>query len=72
MPETPIIERAFQIARSGTCPTVRDVRAHLRMEGYTLVDDFITGRTLVATLKRLCETSFSASRAETMPSDTEA
>ena len=71
MQQIPIIERAYQLARSGTCPTVVELRAHLREEGYTQVDDFIAGRTLLSDLKRLCEASV-ASQEPDIPSDTEA
>jgi hypothetical protein len=38
------LERAFQIAKSGDCKSVSDLRKQLRKEGYSL--DKITGRTL--------------------------
>ena len=60
MPSIPIIERAYQLARSGTCPTIRDLRNRLRSEGYTLVEDFIAGRSLLPELKRLCALSCAA------------
>ena len=71
MPPTPIIERAYAIARSGTCPTIRDLRARLRQEGYTLVDDFIAGRSLLSELKLLCERT-SAENSPALATDTAA
>ena len=35
----PLIERAYQLARSGLYPTVTDVRKQLRVEGYVLVEN---------------------------------
>jgi hypothetical protein len=52
-----IIERAFKLARSGTCRHPTDVRLRLRMEGYSHVDLFISGESLEADLNRLCHTA---------------
>lgn len=52
-----IIERAFKLARSGTCRHPTDVRRRLRMEGYSHVDLFISGEGLEADLSRLCRTA---------------
>jgi len=53
-----IIERAFKLARSGTCRHPTDVRRHLRMEGYSHVDLFISGEGLEADLNRLCRAAY--------------
>ena len=45
------IERAFEIARSGTCTTVEDIRKQLRAEGYDR--DQIFGRELLRQLRTL-------------------
>ncbi len=50
----PIMERAFVLARSGSCRHVSEIRSRLKGEGYMLVEDFITGKSLVSTLKQLC------------------
>lgn len=38
MNEVHIVERAFQLARSGLCATQRDVERALHIEGYPLSD----------------------------------
>jgi hypothetical protein len=48
-----LTERAFEIARSGACRTVTDLRKQLRAEGYPIED--LYGPTLVRQLRRLCE-----------------
>ena len=45
------LERAFQIAKSGDCKSISDLRKQLRKEGYSL--DKITGRTLFKQLEAL-------------------
>ena len=45
------LERAFEIAKSGTCATVNDIRLQLSTEGYGLSQ--ITGATLFRQLRRL-------------------
>jgi hypothetical protein len=39
-----VLERAFQLARSGVCSSVGDIRERLKAEGYSLAQ--LTGRTL--------------------------
>lgn len=56
MNRTPIVERAFQVARSGSCASLQDVRLALRAEGYGNVDQHITG-SLGKQLKALCQSS---------------
>lgn len=45
------IERAFELARSGTCKTVNEIKQKLREEGYN--DDMIIGRSLWMQLRTL-------------------
>ncbi len=45
------LERAYELARSGECATVVDIKAKLRLEG--LDDSQVFGRTLLAALRRL-------------------
>ena len=49
-----IAERAFQLARSGACANVRDIKKRLKAEGYERVEAHIAGSTIVAPLVRLC------------------
>ena len=46
------LERAFELARSGECRTVTDVRARLKREGYS--PHVLVGRTLTGQIARLC------------------
>lgn len=57
---TPIIERAFRLAKSGRCESVKDVRAKLKAEGYDLVDQHIDGPALLKKLKQCCAQPASA------------
>ena len=53
MPErVTTLERAFQLARSGKCATVGELRQQLKAEGYA--PDQITGPTLLRQLRELC------------------
>ena len=45
-PTTPIIERAFELARAGSCRSVNDVRQALRREGYEGVHAHLHGTTI--------------------------
>jgi hypothetical protein len=49
-----IAERAFQLARSGDCANVREIKKRLKAEGYERVEAHIAGSTIVAPLVRLC------------------
>jgi hypothetical protein len=48
-PNVNAIERAFELARSGGCVSLKEIRAHLRAEGY--LQDLIVGRYLSAQLR---------------------
>jgi hypothetical protein len=47
------LERAFDLARSGDCAGVEDVRKKLKSEGYSV--EQLTGRTLIRQLRDLCQ-----------------
>jgi hypothetical protein len=49
------LERAFQVAKSGKCSSVADLKKQLRAEGYVIAQ--ITGRTLVKQLEVLIKTA---------------
>jgi hypothetical protein len=51
-PNTSVIERAFELARSGKCRTVGEIRHHLMKEGYDLHQ--IEGPELIKQLRDLC------------------
>jgi hypothetical protein len=45
------LERAFELARSGSCASMTDIRRKLRSEGYSVVQ--ITGKTLFKQMREL-------------------
>ena len=47
------LERAFSLARSGTCTTIADIKAALKAEGYSL--EQVTGSALGKQLKALID-----------------
>jgi hypothetical protein len=50
-PNTSVLERAFEIAKSGCCRSLQDIRRQLSREGY--VADTVTGPLLEKQLKEL-------------------
>ena len=56
------LERAYELARSGTCATVADIKARLRAEG--LPEDQVFGPRLLADLRALCAASREAAAGE--------
>ena len=40
------VARAFELARTGTCRNVGDIRAQLKKEGYSQIDDHLAGSSL--------------------------
>jgi hypothetical protein len=49
------LERAFQLAKSGKCQTVNDIKRQMRLEGYE--QDQVMGRQLVGQLTVLIGTA---------------
>ena len=50
------LERAFDLAKSGACSGLEDIRRQLRAEGYALHS--LEGPTLIRQLRELCVASF--------------
>ena len=48
------IERAFALARSGSCANVNEIRARLRAERYDQVDAHLAGPAIARQLRELC------------------
>lgn len=48
------IERAYQLAESGDCATVDDIKIRLQGEGYASVWQHLSAPTLSRALRRLC------------------
>jgi hypothetical protein len=54
------IERAFALARSGTCRTVNDIRMQLRAERFDLIEAHLAGPAITRQLRQLCVDSAEA------------
>jgi hypothetical protein len=54
-PNTSPLERAFELARSGSCRNTSDVKKILRAEGYPI--ETLTGNTLLRQLRALIQQS---------------
>jgi hypothetical protein len=48
------LERAYELARSGECRTVGDIKARLQQEGHERVQDRLYGGSLTSALRKLC------------------
>lgn len=59
------IERAFDLAKSGTCATIADIKAALKAEGYSLVQ--ITGPSLSKQLRALIDTHMDRKSSDPQP-----
>ena len=51
---SPALERAFQIARSGDCATVGEIRKKLEGEGFPNIDSQLDTQAIRKALSRLC------------------
>jgi hypothetical protein len=52
------LERAYELARSGRCRTVSDIKQALSTEGYERIQDALYGPTLGAALRKLCQAHY--------------
>lgn len=48
-----IIERAFELARSGECRRMADIHQQLRSEGFTQIQAYLGGRSIKDQLNKL-------------------
>ena len=48
------LERAFALARSGSCATVNEIRLQLRAERFDQVDAHLSGSSIARQLRDLC------------------
>ena len=55
MTQQTTIERAFTLARSGSCASVNDIRQRLRAERFDQVDAYLAGPSLSRQLRDLCQ-----------------
>ncbi|HEY6916921.1 MAG TPA: hypothetical protein VI381_04700 [Allosphingosinicella sp.] len=49
------LERAFELARSGECAAVADIRARLKQERHDQVEAHLAGPSINRQLRALCE-----------------
>lgn len=54
------IERAYELAKSGSCRTVGDVKARLQAEGHERVQDRLYGSSITSALRKLCTENYVA------------
>jgi hypothetical protein len=55
MPQKPILERAFELARSGDFDRVKDLEKALSAEGYARGDPHIHSPSVRLQLRRICQ-----------------
>lgn len=58
------IERAYELARGGSCRTVGDIKAKLQAEGHERVQDRLYGGSLTSALRKLCAAHYIAPEGE--------
>ncbi|WP_421730173.1 hypothetical protein [Brevundimonas sp.] len=61
------IERAYELAKSGSCRTVGDIKAKLQAEGHERVQDRLYGGSLTSALRKLCTAHYIAPEGEEEP-----
>jgi hypothetical protein len=54
VPTPPLVERAYQLARSGEYATISAIKAQLKIEHYVHVDRHMQGAAILRDLRRLC------------------
>ena len=52
------IERAYQLAESGACRTVGDVKSALKTEGYDRIQDALYGGAITSALRKRCQENY--------------
>lgn len=58
------LERAYELARSGQCRTVGDIKSQLQAEGHERVQDRLYGGSLTSALRKLCVENYIAPEGE--------
>jgi Zn finger protein HypA/HybF involved in hydrogenase expression len=53
------LERAFDLARSGTCANIDEIRLTLKRERFDQVEAHLAGHSIKKQLRALCETASS-------------
>ena len=52
------IERAYELARSGECRTLSDVKQRLSADGHDRIQEHLYGSTVSAALRKLCQAHY--------------
>lgn len=52
------IERAYELARSGECRTLSDVKQRLSADGHDRIQEHLYGATVSSALRRLCQENY--------------
>ena len=65
------LERAYELARSGQCRTVGDIKSQLQAEGHERVQDRLYGGSLTSALRKLCVEHYVAPVGEDEASSTD-
>jgi len=63
------LERAYDLARSGRCRTVSEIKQTLSAEGYERIQDSLYGPTLTSALRKLCQEHYIAAPEEETPDE---
>ena len=58
------IERAYELAKGGSCRTVGDIKTKLQAEGHERVQDRLYGGSLTSALRKLCTAHYIAPEGE--------
>lgn len=61
------IERAYQLAESGTCRTIGDVKRQLQIEGFSNIQDQLFGQSTNKALRDRCKASYRPAADEEAP-----
>lgn len=65
------IERAYELARSGSVPDVASLKARLKADGFRAVDALLAARSIRGHLEAICAASYKAAAASGSPPDSE-
>ncbi len=52
------IERAYELARSGECRTLSDVKQRLSADGHDRIQEHLYGATVSSALRKLCQENY--------------
>ena len=67
MADIPIVERAYQLARSGEFANCSEIAARLKLEGHVDVRAHLDGQFIKSQLLKLCQAAYPAAQAQSEP-----